>query len=357
MADTETIVQLFIKSKPIIYFYKDEPYLPCDFDNLLNIANVKKEDLPTTNLINIPKNKRFDHPVSTQILCKTEGFITVNNRTYIDLVYVVTFSWNGTLEEHAFDKEEIIIRLEKNDNKFNIIRIFGSAHGNGMWWSSKLVDIENEHYVLYSANESHAIYNEPRVHKRIFGFGNDECGADIRWEPTEFVIFNIDNTIKIYNDKFVLLNNDASYFGYNREIGNEKNSQTWPGGLTYETLDLDGYYKYQGGFDNLFSGRSKVINTKIRYGLRTICGIIFTLFLGYFIYNNVIKTSYATHETIKKLGMLTLQLFIFVSFFIASAYISWEIFIISPISNYDINTTPIQLYLYDENNNDNNTSS
>jgi hypothetical protein len=293
--------------------------MPCDFEDILNIANIKIEDLNTIELITIPKEKRSDTPVATQILCKTEGFITVSNRTYIDLVYVITFTWNGTLEEHAFDKEEIIIRLEKDNNSndiYNIIRIFGSAHGNGMWWHSKSVDTENNHHVLYSANESHAIYNEPRVHKRIFGFGNDVCGAHIRWEPTELVIFNIDNTVKIYDDKFNIINNDASYFKYDKLIGNEKNNQKWPGGLIYETLDLDSNYKYQGGFDNLFTGKYKVINPNVRYGLRTVCGIIFCLFFGYLIYTNVIKSSFTNYKVIKTIGILLLQLLIFISIFI-----------------------------------------
>jgi acyl carrier protein len=37
---------------------------------------------------------------------------TIGDIKYIDLVYVVTFSWNGTREEHAFDKEEVIIRIK-----------------------------------------------------------------------------------------------------------------------------------------------------------------------------------------------------------------------------------------------------
>lgn len=356
MSDPLEIAKLFIKCCPVFYFYKDEPYMPCNFDDLLKIANVTIEDLNTIKLINLPREKRFDHPIATQILCKTEGFITVSNRIYIDLTYIVTFSWNGTAEEHAFDKEEVIIRLEKNtNNEYEIIRIFGSCHGNGMWWHRSEMDVDNDSnkIIIYSANESHAMYNEPRLHKRIFGFGNDVCGNDIKWEPTEFVIFDSGlngSSVNIYNinnqGDINIIRQDVDYFKYQYNIGDFKNNQQWPGSLVYETLDLDSYYKYQGGFDDLFTGKHKVVDYKYRYLARIITGIILLLLLGYLIYTNVIKS----HITgfFKNSGLILLQLLIFVFIFIASAYISWEIFIISPISNYDITTKPIKLVLYDK---------
>jgi hypothetical protein len=351
------IVKLFIKSCPVFYFYKDEPYMPCNFDDLLKIANVSVNDLNNIKLINLPREKRFNHPIATQILCKTEGYITVSDRTYIDLVYIVTFSWNGTAQEHAFDKEEVIVRLEKNNNnEYEIIRIFGSCHGNGMWWhrDSMNVDHDTKKIIVYPANESHAIYNEPRVHKRIFGFGNDVCGQDIRWEPTEFVIFmtqpndSLNTSVNIYDINEKLIRANVDYFKYPHNIGDYKNNQEWPGPLIYETLDMDSYYKYQGGFDNLFTGKHKVVYYKYRYIARIITGIILFLFLGYLINYNVIKSPIV--GKIKNTGLILLQILIFALIFVASAYISWEIFIISPISNIDIITEPIKLKLYDEDN-------
>ncbi len=356
MSEALEIVKLFIKSCPIIYFYKKEPYMPCNFDDLLKIANVTSDDLNNVKLINIPRNKRFNHPIATQILCKTEGYITVSNRTYIDLTYIVTFTWNGTLQEHSFDKEEVIIRLEKTptangNHSYEIIRVFGSCHGNGMWWPIRLMDVDQDSnkVIVYSANESHAMYNEPRVHKRIFGFGNDVCGRDIRWEPTEFVIFTTDginDTVNIYDINANIIRPNVNYFKYPNNIGDFKNNQDWPGNRIYETLDLDSYYKYQGGFDNLFTGKNKVVDYKYRYLARIITGIILFLFFGYLIYINVIKSPIV--GKLKNSGLILLQLLIFVLLFISSAYISWEIFIISPISNYDIKTAPIKLKLYDD---------
>jgi hypothetical protein len=347
MSDSREIVKLFVKSCPIFYFYKDEPYMPCNFDDLLKVANVTVEDLNTIKLINIPREKRFDHPIATQILCKTEGYITVSNRTYIDLVYIVTFTWNGTAHEHAFDKEEAIVRLEKNNNnEYEIIRVFGSCHGNGMWWHLSQMDVDKDSnkVILYSANESHAMYNEPRSHKRIFGFGDDNCGRDIRWEPTEFVIFMNEN-INIYDLNYNIIRPNVNYFNYPHNIGDFKNNQDWPGPRIYETLDLDSYYKYQGGFDNLFTGKHKVVDYKYRYLARIITGIILFLFLGYLINMNVIKSPII--GKLKNTGLILLQILIVGIIYIASAYISWEVFIISPISNYDITTKPIKLQLYD----------
>ncbi len=365
MSEAREIVELFIKCCPIIYFYKDEPYMPCNFDDLLKIANVTIEDLNTIKLINIPKEKRFDHPIGTQILCKTEGYITVSNRTYIDLTYIITWTWNGTRQEHAFDKEQVIIRLEKNinNNTYEVIRVFGSSHGNGMWWPRSQMDVDNDSkkIIIYSANESHAMYNEPRSHKRIFGFGDDDCGRDIRWEPTEFVIFlteglteGTNEIVNIYDINGNIVRSNVDYFKYNNNIGNLKNNQEWPGSSTFETLDLDSYYKYQGGFDNLFTGKYKVVDYKYRYLARTITGIVLFLFLGYLIYKNVIMSPITGN--IKNIGLILLQIFIFALVFISCAYISWEIFIISPISKYDISTLPIKLKLYDNNDDETNES-
>ncbi len=345
------IVKLFIKCCPIIYFYKDEPYMPCNFDDLLKIANVTKKDLKNLKLITIPKEKRFDHPIGTQILCRTEGFITASNRTYIDLVYIITWTWNGTIEEHAFDKEEIIIRLEKNtNNEYEIIKVFTSRHGKGLWLNMNEIDIENNRIVLYSANESHAIYNEPRVYKRIFGFGNDVCGHDIKWEPTEFVIFmteSIDNnnssSVNIYDSNFNIIKSNVIYFKYINNIGDTKDSQQWPGQFKYATLDIHSYNKYEGGIDNVFSGKYKKINITYRYLLRTISVIVLILFLMFLIYNNVIKSSIT--GKFKNIGLILLQIFIYLLLFLASAYISWELFILNPINNNNIDGNRLPLII------------
>ncbi len=329
--------KLFIKYCPVYYFYKDEPYMPCNFDDMMKIANVTIEDLNTIKLINIPREKRFDHPIATQILCKTDGYIKLNDRTYIDLVYVITFTWNGTLLEHSFDKEETVIRLLKyGDDSYEIVKIFGSSHGYGKWWDLHLIDFDEETRkpILYAANESHAIYNEPRIYKGIFSFGNDVCGRDKKWIPTEFVVFE-NNTVNIYDINMNIIKPNVDYFKYEYNVGDVKHNQQWAGSLNYNTLNLDGFYPYIGGIDGLFTGEKRKINYKHRYALRVVTGIIMLIFLGYLLISNVVKSRHK--GIIKKFALFILQILIFAFVFISSAYISWEIFIISPINEIDIN--------------------
>ncbi len=324
---------LFIKYCPIFYFHKNEPYMPADFDDILKIAGLKPniQDINKVNLINIDRKKRFDHPIGKQILCKTSGLITTGNNIFIDLIYVVTFTWNGTLEEHAFDKEEVTVRLVKIADGWDIKRVFGSAHGNGMWYDKKYLKMIGVKPVMYSANESHAMYNRPKVYKRIFGFGSDVTGESKKWEPTQFVIFNqllsvniIDiNGNRITADPTV----DFNYFLVNKEIGDNKNSQTWAGALSYDTLNLDAYYRYDGGIDNLFNGPDSKVNRVIRDVSITVCSIIWVAFLGYIIFKDVTNKQL----TKKDLALfLPLHILLVGLLFLSGAIAGLNIFVLSP---------------------------
>ncbi len=348
----EELVDLYIKSCPIFYFHKKEPYMPCDFDDMLKIAGVNidefKVNYKDVKMITIPEEKKFNHPIGKQVLCKTLGEYTVAGETYIDLMFVLTFTWNGTREPHAFDKEQACVRLFKKDNKWEIYKIFGSAHGNGMWWEAVRMDKEDNRVILYPGNESHALYSIAKTHKRIFGFGDDECARDIKWLPTEFVVFtpglSLDEPINIYNDKKELIRENVSYFAYAGNIGNEENNQEWPGCTIFDPTNFDSYYKYQGGFDSLFSGHYKVIDTSIRYLIRTVCAIVWLLFFGFLIYTNMIKSS-SFNSIYKNIGIFGLQILIVAILFVTGAYMSWEMFIISPINDYDVWNNPIDLEL------------
>jgi hypothetical protein len=97
---TDVLSPLFIKYCPIFYFYKKEPYMPANFDDILTIAGLTPQTVMDENLklITIPREKRFDNKTGNQILCKTSGFYTIKNTIYIDLIYNVTFTWNVTRE-------------------------------------------------------------------------------------------------------------------------------------------------------------------------------------------------------------------------------------------------------------------
>ncbi len=326
------IPNLFIKFHPIVYFHKKEPYMPTDMDEILKISNVvDKNKIPT--LVNIPREKRQEVPLGKQILCKTDGEYIIGKYTYIDLVYIVTFTWNGTLNEHAFDKEEIVIRLRKEaGTDYTIKRVFGSAHGYGFWYlvDKKEVEFENDHPIMYSANESHAMYNKARLYKRIFGFGNDVTGKDKKWTPYQFVIFN--NNISIYDNTGTNIQGNYEYFNTASKFGNNKNNQPWPGSLSYDVTNLDAYYKYEGGIDNLFTGRWKVISSTMRIAFRVLTVLAWLGFIGYLVFRDVL--SYKAGEYKRKELVLYILLHIFIVFvlFMTGTILGLDIFILNPIN-------------------------
>lgn len=335
--------ELFIKYCPIFYFYKKEPYMPANFDDILKIAGLDSTSVSNDNtkIITIPKEKRFEHPIGTQILCRYNYFNTIDNDIitgkYVDLIYIVTFTWNGTLEEHAFDKEEVIVRVKLNDDTDSLVRVFGSAHGNGMWFDKNNLDFENDKIIMYSANESHAMYNKPRVYKRMFGFGNDVTGKDIKWVPSEFII--IDNKVGLYTSNssgvpVLASGTDFNYFKVNKMIGDAKDPQLWPGSLDlkYDTLNLDGFYKFQGGIDNIFTGSKAPVDKTIRIILRVVIILAWVGFLGYVIFRDVLnfKTNYYSKREF--ILFLILHIFLVLGLFLTGTILGLDIFVLNPIN-------------------------
>ncbi len=330
--------KLFIKYCPIFYFHKKEPYMPANFDEILRISDLNAQTVTSdavTDII-IPKEKRTNVPIATQIICKTSGEFVVKGITYIDLIYIITFTWNGTLEEHAFDKEEVIVRIIKlPDNITSLLRVFGSAHGNGMWFNRDRLDFEGDKIIMYSANESHAMYNKARTYKRIFGFGNDVTGKDKKWEPSQFVIIDNDptQTVKIYNKDESIVEGNFEYFKINKNIGNEKNKQEWPGSINYDTINLDGYYKFQGGIDNLFTGPKLQVKPFVRIILRVVVTLAWAGFLGYMIFRDVLN--YKDHIYSKKeLALfITLHTLLVLGLFLTGTILGLDIFVLNPINS------------------------
>ena len=200
------------------------------------------------------------------------------------------------------------------------------------------------------------MYSEPRIHKRIFGFGDDECGEDIKWEPSEFVIFETNNPtsgVNIYDIHGTIKEGDYSYFNYQGLIGDNINNQRWAGARYYNTIDFDSYYKFQGGIDNLFTGQYKVIDTKYRIIARILCTILWVIFMLYIFYinkNTIFNLNYPLKTNIYNYSIFSGKILFILLLWIAGAYISWDLFIISPISNYDMNRPPVNISIFDETN-------
>ncbi len=335
--------KLFVKYCPIFYFHKKEPYMPANFDDILKISGINPPEkvlLDDVKMITIPKDKRQDCPIATQIICKTSGTFDVKGVTYCDLIYVITFSWNGTLEEHAFDKEEVTVRIKINGENSDVFRVYGSSHGNGMWFDRNELDFENNRLIMYSANESHAMYNKPRLYKRIFGFGNDVTAKDRKWEPSQFVIIDNDfsKDVKIIKldqtvtDGFSNITGNFNYFKVNKNIGNDKNNQEWAGALVYDTLNLDGYYKYQGGIDNLFTGPKAQVSKTLRIILRIVVILGWSGFLGYMIFRDVLNYKNHTYSKKELALFITLHTLLVFGLFITGTILGLEIFVLNPIN-------------------------
>lgn len=306
------LLKLFVKYCPIWYYTKHEPYMPATFEDILSISSLTadpkaenfeslKAKLETDPLaaqldpiklnsildiyskqdvdkmmIKISNELRQKVPVGKQIICRTTGLWSRTlpavdiNWQYLDLQYITMYTWNGTLGSHAFDIEHVVVRLVKTDKASNwvIKRVYGSSHGNGMWTDTQYLEMEGEHPVIYCANESHSMYFKPAVYKRMFRFGDDVCSRDTRWEPSVFIYVPIDTIpvvrAEVSNGIINLISNlnhegvELTYYRYHGKIGNEKKNQVFPLSTKYidtDTNNLDSYYKYEGGVNNIFNGR------------------------------------------------------------------------------------------------------
>jgi len=276
---------LFIEYCPIIYFHNNEKYMPTDFDDILKVSNVSKDMLNKVNLLLINKKDLTKFRISDQILCKTSGEYTINNVTYIDLIYIIVFPWKIDEHEQSFDKAEIIVRLKYLNDKYYINNIYGSAHGTGMWYRPDLINYDKNRPILYCALNSHAIYNTELVNKRFFGFHNDITRKDREWKPSQFVVIT-KNSTNIYNIDNSIVSGSSSngYLNYTGEIGNEYFAQTWPGSVDYNTINLPGFYKYDGGIQNMFSGEYQLFSNKFRMTFKYASIFIWISFLIYFMY-------------------------------------------------------------------------
>ena len=311
--------------------------MPVDFDDLLKASTITdmqsgkiveaailKETLSSYNsstVISIDKNRLVGQSSGRQVLCRTSGVWSATDQLgldYLDLIYIFTFGWNGTLRPHAFDKEMVIVRLVRSTT-WTPYRIFGSTHGYGKWYSYAAIDKEDGRPIMYSAKESHAIYSDILTHKRVFGFGNDVTRRDIRWEPSEAVVFvptmNRCAVYDVMTGARVLVNTE--HYMYTGRIGNHGNNQLWPGSrlLDFDTNNLDGFFLYGGGIANLFDGGYPLLEPATRmviFGTSSL--LLLTSLIGIIVFSRRSKRIYT-------IGLLLLMV-------IACLYIGVETFVL-----------------------------
>ena len=335
---------------PVVWFHSDEKYFPASWEYLLSHFPLIVKGKQDTNLTSIPQirnqlqqeasGKKPLFLLRKSAVDKNEILLEINGKTgcdgykpppsaqhvlfgdphsgkqvitaytagvwqtadgvkFIDVIYSPYDCWNGTVDDHSFDAEEISVRFQytpteaKNspytrlqDNcivgqqgkvtmfdQWIVTRVAGSAHGNFIWYPTQFpnaakLNVEfdsNGRVVFYSALASHAMYCNPGIQKRILGFGNDFTEQGFLWKPSVVNLFVMDNTQAhlVLNvatkaplgavDPLLLM---GSFCG---ECGNQANSQNlvpFKGGVVNLVSAGDAYLKFtnRGGAVNEISG-------------------------------------------------------------------------------------------------------
>jgi hypothetical protein len=241
--------KLFIDNCPIIYFNKDETYMPIDFEDILNIAKIKPINLHKVSIIYLYEEDKNNNNIGKQILCKTNGYIEIDGKKYIDLIYIITYLWTGhKYNQHPFDKSTIIVRLDEN-KKLN--KVCCVNKDETIWYEPDKLEFENNRPVLISSLNTHNLYNEEYKLKNLL-LERDYVVKDIKWEPSEFVIYN-KNIVKLIDINGNNIEKNMEHYLYNKNIGDEKINQQMPLSIEFDTVKMEAFYNYNGDIFNLFN--------------------------------------------------------------------------------------------------------
>lgn len=166
---------------------------------------------PSTNKFQTILN---NHPIYYNI-----NYYTYKNIEYISIVYRINYNTNGAigfgyslfpynkfLGFHNYDREHIMILLDKNTHEPEFV--YFSAHNNeGRWlpWS-KCKKTKNNILKVYIARASHAHYPCSGTWFRVLGLANDhtsEYGKKINPSHYIFENFNI-NILNFYKNSCLM---------------------------------------------------------------------------------------------------------------------------------------------------------
>ena len=276
-------LKLFIDNCPIVYFNKKETYMPIDFENILTIAKINPINLHKVNIVYLYEDAITNYKIGKQILCKTTGEIEIDGKIYIDLIYIITYVWSNN---HPFDKSTIIVRLDENKN---INKVCCVNKKDIIWYNNDELQFENNRPILISSLKKHNLYNKKYN------------VTDIKWEPSEFVIYN-DNTVKLYNINGNYIGKNIDYYLYNKNIGNETMNQQMPGSIKFDTVKMEAFYNYNGDIFNLFNDYKKGVS------LIFILKILLMLFIVIMIFYDIIKYNPNIFNIAYLIGVLILFL-------------------------------------------------
>lgn len=269
---------------PIFYLHSNEPYFPSPWEEIIKMTTLYENDTEIisnkdlnkdTKLVvknNLKVNKIQDRKYNLKLthinkkghLNKPEiqAFITdivhYKKDHYINIRYEIFYPYNGTLDPHVRDIERMIIRLKiegRNGIDLDsydyinptISRVYLSAHSGGKWFKEKDFEKEDGRIIVYIANESHAYYPEPRIYRRFFRFGDDQCEKGIKYDPSNNVIL-----LPSVEDSFFI-----EYYESHPEKQIYFYKGQWEGGLMGVYKKTEGFvnyfdcYAYQGGVSNV----------------------------------------------------------------------------------------------------------
>ena len=115
----------------------------------------------------------------------------IGQNEIIYIIYLMSYPYNGTLKSHKYDEEVCIVELV-NGIPF---RVGGSAHGNYTWWPYG--DAKNRPEI-FIAKGSHAVYDKPINHTRLFYFGNDSTNKGFKVDDYDIAIIDPNNISEEY---------------------------------------------------------------------------------------------------------------------------------------------------------------
>ena len=257
-------LKLFIDNCPIVYFNKQETYMPIDFEDILTVAKINPINLHKVNVVYLYEDDEQYTTIGKQILCKTTGEIEIDGNKYIDLIYIITYLWSNN---HPFDKSTIIVRLDENKK---LIKICCVNKKKSIWYDNDELEFENNRPILISSLRTHDLYNKKHSIK------------DIKWNPSEFVIYN-NKTVKLFDINGNYIEKNMNHYLYDKNIGNEIVNQQMPASIKFNTFKMDAFYNYNGDVFNLFND----YNNGISFNL--IFKILLLLFIVIMIFYDMIK--------------------------------------------------------------------
>jgi len=217
---TENLINIIlVKNKPIIYFYKDEQYFPCNADFFVKKSNLIKDNkiidtnITQTKLYNLSKkyteselNEMFIQPVDENVKYGYRYnfndsplyYYTKEDNEKIYIYFFLFYGYNGSYNilyidetgQHYNDVEHFTYEIDIKTQKLE--RIFFSNHGkkDGIWKNIKDVEMdktEKDRPVLYVAKNGHGFYPKSGSIFRVYGLANDLTNKGHRYDKYDYI--------------------------------------------------------------------------------------------------------------------------------------------------------------------------